>query len=335
VRVYVTGTSGFVGGHVARALREHGHDVRDTWVDLLDPPGLRRAVAGCDAVVHVAALYSFSAPARELEAVNVQGTRNVIEACRAAAVERLVTTSSCATCGPVPGRQATEDDSPPGWELAVPYKRTKLEAERLVLAAGGTCVNPTTPVGEGDRAPTPTGAMIRGVAAGRFRAYPRIGLNVVDVRDVARGHVLALEHGRPGERYLLGGADLTMRELFAAVADLAGRPRPRVPVPYPAIRAGAALGLVNRNEAILARTAAYFSSAKAERELGYRPGPVEPALARAVNEPAGGLVLLEPAREGAEPDHGQEHQSDDQHAGDDVTAFRGGIGEQGEHRARV
>ncbi len=279
--VYVTGASGFIGSHVARELREQGHDVRDEWVDLLDAPRLRRAVAGCDAVVHVAALYSFTAPAAELEAVNVGGTRNVIEAARAAGA-RLVATSSCATCGPVPGRQATEEDLPPDWELAVPYKRTKLEAERLVLAAGGVCVNPTTPVGDGDRAPTPTGAMIRGIATGRYRAYPRIGVNVVDVRDVARGHVLALEHGRPGERYLLGGADVTMRELFAAVARLAGRPRPRLAVPYAAIRTGAALGLINRNEAILAQTPAYFSWAKAGRELGYAAGPVEPALARAV-----------------------------------------------------
>jgi dihydroflavonol-4-reductase len=331
MRVYVTGASGFVGGHVVRALRAHGHEVLDTWADLLDPPRLCSVVRGCDAVVHVAALYSFSAPARELEAVNVTGTKNVIEACRATEVPRLLATSSCATCGPVPGRQATEADLPPAWELAVPYKRTKLQAERLVLAAGGTCVNPTTPVGEGDRAPTPTGAMIRGVASGRFRAYPRIGLNVVDVRDVARGHVLALEHGRPGERYLLGGADLTMRELFAAVAGLAGRPRPRIAVPYPAIRAAASLGLVNRNEAILARTPAYFSFAKAERELGYVPGPVTPALARAVRE----LVLLELARERAEPDHPEEDHTDDEHAGDDVTAFLGGVREQSEHRARV
>ena len=284
MQVYVTGASGFVGGHVARELREHGADVRDEWVDLLDPDRLRRAVAGCDAVFHVAALYSFTAPARDLELVNVQGTRNVIEACRAAGVRRLVATSSCATCGPVPGRQATEDDSPPAWELAVPYKRTKLEAERLVLAAGGVCVNPTTPVGEGDRAPTPTGALVRGVATGRFRAYPAIGVNLVDVRDVARGHVLALERGRPGERYLLGGVDLPLRDVFAAVADLAARPRPHIRVPYAAIRAGAALGLVNRYEAILARTSAYFSSEKARRELGYEPGPVEPALARAVRE---------------------------------------------------
>jgi dihydroflavonol-4-reductase len=284
MKVYVTGASGFVGGHVARELRTRGADVRDDWVDLLDGDRLRRAVAGCDAVFHVAALYSFTAPARVIELVNVQGTRNVIDACRAESVGRLVVTSSCATCGPVPGRQATEDDSPPPWELVVPYKRTKVEAERLVLTAGGVCVNPTTPVGEGDHAPTPTGAMIRGVATGRYRAYPRVGLNVVDVRDVARGHVLALEHGRPGERYLLGGVNLTLRELFGAIADLAGRPRPRVAVPYPGIRLAAALGLVNRNEAILARTSAYFSSAKAEHELGYRPGPVEPALRRAVDE---------------------------------------------------
>jgi dihydroflavonol-4-reductase len=284
MHVYVTGASGFVGGHVARELRERDDDVRGDWVDVLDLARLRRAVAGCDAVFHVAALYSFTAPARELELVNVQGTRNVIEACRAEGVERLVATSSCATCGPVHGRQATEEDSPPAWELAVPYKRTKLEAERLVLAAGGVCVNPTTPVGEGDTAPTPTGAMIRSVAAGRYRAYPRIGVNVVDVRDVARGHVLALERGRPGERYLLGGVDLGLRELFAAIADLAGRPRPRIAVPHSGIRIAAALGLVNRNEAILARTSAYFSWAKAELELGYRPGPVEPALRRAVDE---------------------------------------------------
>lgn len=268
---------------MARELRAQGADVRDDWVDLLDSDRLHRTVEGCDVVFHVAALYSFTAPPRELEAVNVEGTRNVLGAARRAGA-RVVHTSTCATCGPVTGRTATEDDEPPAWELVVPYKRTKLDAERLALAAGAVCVNPTTPVGEGDTRPTPTGAMIRGVATGRYRAYPRIGLNLVDVRDVARGHLLALERGRPGERYLLGGVDLTLREIFTAIADLAGRPRLRTVVPYPAIRAGAVLGLVNRHEAILARTPAYFSSAKAERELGYRPGPIEPALARAVRE---------------------------------------------------
>jgi dihydroflavonol-4-reductase len=287
MRVYVTGASGFVGSHVARELREQGVEVRDEFVELGDREGLERAVAGCDAALHVAALYSFDTPAREHERVNVEGTRNVVAACRAQGVQRLVHTSSAATCGPVPGRVATEEDSPPAWELSVPYKRTKLAAERIALAAKAVVVNPTTPVGEGDLRPTPTGRMIRGVANGRYRAYLDIGLNVVDVRDVARGHLLALERGRRGERYILGGANLTLQELFAAVAHLAGRPRPRIRLPYAIIRAAALVGAVNRHEATLARLPAYFSSAKAERELDYRPGPVGPALARAVAEVSG------------------------------------------------
>jgi dihydroflavonol-4-reductase len=284
MRVYVTGASGFVGSHVARELRERGAHVRDDFVELGDRTGLERAVAGCDAVFHVAALYSFDAPAQELERVNVEGTWNVLEACAVQGVRRLVYTSSAATCGPVPGRPATEQDSPPAWKLSVPYKRTKMAAERLMLAAGldAVVVNPTTPVGEGDLRPTPTGRMVCGVASGRYRAFIDIGLNVVDVRDVARGHVLAFEHGSGGERYILGGANLTLEELFAAIARLAGRPRPRLRLPKAAVHAAALLGLVNRNEARLSRLPAYFSSAKAERELGYRPGPVEPALARAV-----------------------------------------------------
>jgi dihydroflavonol-4-reductase len=188
----------------------------------------------------------------------------------------------------VAGRPATEADGPPGWELAVPYKRTKLDAERLVLAAAAhgldaLCVNPTTPVGEGDTAPTPTGRMVRGVASGRYRATLRSGgLNLVDVRDVARGHVLALERGRSGERYLLGGVNLTLAEVFARIARAAGRRPPRLELPYAAARALAAVGLANRNEVALARLPAWFNSAKAEAELGYEPGPVEPALARAV-----------------------------------------------------
>jgi dihydroflavonol-4-reductase len=284
MRVYVTGASGFIGSHVARELRERGADVRDEFVDLLDSAALERAMDGCDAVFHVAALYSFDDPAEELERVNVEGTRRVLEACARAGVGRIVHTSSSGTCGPVPGRPATEEDAPPSWELEVPYKRTKLAAERLALSAGAVAVNPTTPVGDGDWRPTPTGRMIAGVATGRFRAYLDIGLNVVDVRDVARGHVLALERGRPGERYILGGVDLPLRELFGAVADLAGRPRPRVQIPFAAAWAAARAGRLNRNELLLARVPAYFSWEKARRELGYSPGPVEPALARATND---------------------------------------------------
>lgn len=288
MRVFVTGGGrGFVGGHVVRALAEAGHDVACEFVDVRDRDGLVRAFGGADAVCHVAALYSFTAPDAEIEAVNVGGTANVIEACRAAGVRRLVHTSSCATCGPVPGRQATEDDEPPARELAVPYKRTKVEAERLVLAAyvaglDALCVNPTTPVGEGDTAPTPTGAMVRSVASGRFRASLRgAGLNLVDVRDVARGHVLALERGRAGERYLLGGVDLTLAEAFALIARAVGRRSPRLQLPYGAALLLARLGIASRQEVTLARLPAWFSSAKAERKLGYRASPIEPAIERA------------------------------------------------------
>ena len=286
MRVFVTGGAGFIRDHLLRVLRERGAEIDDEYVDLLDGPRLEHAMRGCEALVHVAALYSYE-PADEaaLARVNIEGTRTVLAAAARADVRRIVHTSTCATCGPVPGRQATEADGPPAWELAIPYKRTKLEAEKLALAAGAVVVNPTTPVGDGDRRPTPTGAMVAGVARGRFRGYiPTTGVNVVDVRDVAEGHALALEHGRPGERYLLGGTDMWLGDLFALIARLAGRPRPRIRVPYGVARAAAALGLVNRNEVALARLPMFFSCAKAEAELGYRPGPVEPALARAVAE---------------------------------------------------
>src|SRR5262249_1632410 len=163
------------------------------------------------------------------------------------------------------------------------------EAQRVGLEAASAgldavVVNPTRPVGEGDRFPTPTGQMIERVATGRYRAFIDTGLNVVDVRDVARGHLLAFEHGRSGDRYILGGADLTLEELFRAVADLAGRPRPRRQIPYTAARALARAGLANTHEVVLARLPVYFSWAKAAHELGYSPGPVGPALARAVGD---------------------------------------------------
>lgn len=291
--VYVTGATGFVGAHVAQALERRGARVRTQRVDLLDPTRLERAMRGCEAVVHVAALYSYDADEPRMEAVNVLGTRNVLAAAARAGVRRVVHTSTCGTCGPVAGRVATERDRPPAWELSVPYKRTKQEAELLVLDAArrgldAVVVNPTTPVGEGDRRPTPTGAMVAGVARGRIRAYvASTGLNVVDVRDVAVGHALALEHGRRGERYLLGGTNLGLRELFATIASIAGLAPPRLRAPYPLVRAAAALRLANRHEVRLARLPMFFGSAKAELELGYSPSPVEPALARAVYEALG------------------------------------------------
>lgn len=285
MRVYVTGATGFVGGHVARELRERGGEVKDERVDLLDPAALERAFEGCDAVVHVAALYSYEADPYELERVNVDGTRNVLEAAARTGVRRFLHCSTAGTCGPVPGRLATEEDSPPPWELTVPYKRTKLAAERLALSAGAVVVNPTTPIGEGDRRPTPTGRMVEAVASGKIRGYvATTGLNIVDVRDVARGHALALERGQAGERYLLGGANLPLADLFAAIAELAGRSRPRLRVPYAVAVAVGKAGLVNENEVKLARIPMYFSSEKARSKLGYAPGPVWPALGRAVGE---------------------------------------------------
>jgi dihydroflavonol-4-reductase len=285
VRAYVSGATGFVGSHVARELREQGADVRAERVDLLDAPALERAVHGCEAVVHVAALYSYDAPAEEIERVNVEGTRNLLEAARQARVRRFLFTSTAGTCGPVLGRPATEEDAPPAWELSVPYKRTKLAAEVLAREAGAVVVNPTTPVGPGDHKPTPTGRMIAGVATGRLRGFVRTtGLNLVDVRDIARGHALALERGEPGERYLLGGANLPLEEIFAAIADLAGRSRPWIAVPYALAQAASRLHLTNPDEVKLARLPMYFTSDKAGDRLGYEPGPVEPALAIAVAE---------------------------------------------------
>lgn len=289
MRVFVTGGGrGFLARHVVDSLGQAGHEVQSGWVDIRDREHLTRAIDGCEAVVHVAALYSYTAPESELEAVNVAGTGNVIAACRATGVARLVHTSTAGTCGPVPGRVATEEDAPPDWELAVPYKRTKLAAERLVLAAAADgldalCLNPTTPIGEGDETPTPTGRMVRGVASGRFRATLRGGgLNLVDVHDVARAHVSALERGRPGERYLVGGVNLTLSEVFALIAGAANRRPPRLELPFAAVRVLGRLGLANRNEVELARLPAWFSSAKATRELGYEPAPVEDAVERAV-----------------------------------------------------
>jgi dihydroflavonol-4-reductase len=283
--VYVSGATGFVGSHVARELREAGAEVRDDRVELLDPHALAEAVAGVEAVVHVAALYSFDAPNAEFERVNVEGTRNMLGAAKTAGVGRFLFTSTAGTCGPVPGRLATEEDEPPEWELKVAYKRTKLASERLALEAGAVVVNPTAPIGDGDRRPTPTGRMVANVAKGRMPAYlGTTGLNLVDVRDVARGHVLALERGEPGERYILGGVNLPLGEVFAAIADLAGRKPPRLRVPYAVARAAAAVRLANADEVRIARLPMYFTSAKARDKLGYAPGPVQPALARAVGE---------------------------------------------------
>jgi dihydroflavonol-4-reductase len=311
VRVLVTGASGLIGAHVARELADSGAQVRGLCrtepppearvaehvaADLRDTATLERAIDGCDAVLHVAALYSYArADAAAMEAVNVAATRAVLAAAAREGRRRVVVTGSSATCGPVTGRPATEDDAPPDWEL-----RTKLAGERVALDAARAgqdvvVVNPTTTIGPLDRRPTPSGRMVLGVMRGQIRAYlPRAGINVVAAADVARGHRLALERGRAGERYLLGGDNLSLRAAFALIAARAGRPEPRVPIPYPvalaaahvADAAGRALGrefeLVNLDETRLARHPLHFSSAKAERELGYTWRPADEAIGDAV-----------------------------------------------------
>jgi dihydroflavonol-4-reductase len=323
--VLLTGASGLIGTHVLDALLEHGYiprtlargplapsleggadaaagQVEHFRGDIRDRDLLARAMRGCEAVIHTAALYSYSrARAPEMQAVNVEGTRCVLETAAAERVQRVVLTSSAATCGPVRGRAASEQDSMPDWERGVPYKDTKLAAEELALerARAGqdvVIVNPTTTIGPADRRPTPSGRMVRDVIDGHIRGYISSGgLNLVGAADVARGHLLALERGRAGERYLLGGENLAMGELFRSIAELAGISAPWISVPYPLAYAAARIGdplaralgrepaLLVLDEVRLARLPMYFTSAKAERELGYEHAPAQRVLAETVS----------------------------------------------------
>lgn len=315
MRVLLTGASGFIGAHVAAELAREGAEVRafcrrepppeamvGEWVpgDVRDAQALLRASAGCEAVVHTAALYSYARnEAQLMEAVNIQGARNVLQAATLAGARRVLVTSSSATCGPVRGRPATERDAPPAWELRVPYKHTKLAAERIALGGASdglevVSVNPTTVLGSGDRQPTPSGKMVRDLVEGRIGGYLRkAGINVVAVQDVARGHALALQHGRSGERYILGGEDLWLRDAFALALGALGREPPRIAVPWSfAYLAAGAAGAITRllgrepgllvlDEVRLARLPLFFSSEKARSELGYAARPAAEALAEA------------------------------------------------------
>jgi len=315
-RVLVTGASGFVGAGVARALATRGYAVRalarassprgnlaglDDVVtgDLLDRESLDRAMAGVRFVCHVAADYRIWAPdPEEIVRNNLTGTRNVMDAARGAGIEKLVYTSSVATLRP--GADGPVDETRPATpEQAVgAYKRSKVIAERLVearIAEGlpAVIVMPSTPIGPRDVRPTPTGRIVVEAACGRMPAFVESGLNLVHVDDVAQGHVLALEKGVIGERYILGGQDISLREMLATIARLTGRKPPTVALPrgplFPLAWINEQIAKLTGKEPFLTldglRMAAhtmYFSSSKAEAELGYRARPYEEALVDAI-----------------------------------------------------
>ena len=259
-----------------------------------------RALDGCRYLIHCAALYSFAPRDRAaIRQVNVAGTAALLEAARIAGVERAVVTSSSATVGPAhDGRLATEDD----WvtdprHTASAYHDSKVAQERVALAARvpTVLVLPTAPVGPGDRRPTPTGKMVLDFARGMMRAAPPPGgLNLVAVEDVARAHVAAITCGRPGERYLIGGENLTLDEVWALLGDATGRPVPRRRIPYSLLLGiawadelrcrllSSAQPAVPLEGVLMARHRMHVDCARAARELGHRPEPVADALQRAV-----------------------------------------------------
>lgn len=255
-------------------------------------------LAGCRYLIHVAALYSFSPSSRaSARATNVQGTRSILEAARLAGIERAVVTSSSATVGPARhGRPATEADYAVEEHRASPYHQSKVEQERVALAAQlpVILVLPTMPVGPGDWKPTPTGKMVLDFMRGRIFATLGGGLNVVPVEDVARAHVMALRQGRPGERYLVGGENLALAEVWTLLAGICRRPAPVRVIPY---SLALALGwadevrcritgqqpVVPLEGVHMARHNMFVRCDKAEAELGYSTTPVSGALLRAVN----------------------------------------------------
>ena len=319
MKALLTGASGFVGGHVLRALLAAGAQVRclvrDTSPrrnldgrpvevavgDLRDADSLERAVEGCNQVYHCAADYRFFAvDPRELYDSNVEGTRNVMRAASGAGVERVVYTSSVGALGLHHDGSPADEATPVTLEDMVGhYKRSKYLAERVAeqWAAKGlpvVIVNPSAPIGDGDLKPTATGKMILDFLNRKVPAYVDTGLNLVDVRDVAQGHLLAAEKGKIGEKYILGNRDMTLDEIFRSLSEITGLPAPRVKLPHWVPLTFAALEttfarMVRREPSVpieavrLSRHRMFFDATKAVRELGLPQTPVEEPLQRAVD----------------------------------------------------
>ena len=318
MQVLVTGATGFIGGNLARQLSFRGYQVRalvrpgsktstidGTGIepfsgDILDRPSVARAIEGCNAVFHCAAIYSFWSPDPSLvHRTNCEGTRIVLEEAQKAGVEKVVFTSTVSTIGlPEHGLGAEETPLDPG-HLVGHYKQSKYQAERVALkmASRGlpvVVVNPTAPVGPWDVKPTPTGRIVLDFLLGRIPGYLNTGLNVVDVADVAAGHILALEKGLSGQRYILGHRNLSLKEVLAVLSQLTGLPSPRWRVPFwAALGAGYVDQLVEGKllrrppripvEGVkIAQTPMYVTSQKAIVQLGLPQTPVEDALLRAV-----------------------------------------------------
>jgi len=318
LKAFVTGATGFLGAHVARALAEQGAELRllvrstsdlrnleglradRVTGDLRSPGSLEKAIAGCDTVFHVAADYRlWVRDPEQMYRSNVEGTRALLEAARKNGVRRVVYTSTVATMGFTSNGHPADEES---WvslgDMIGHYKRSKFMAEQVALGAGRSgqdvvVVNPSTPVGELDIKPTPTGRIIVDFLKKKFPAYVDTGLNLVDATECARGHLAALEKGRSGQRYILGGENLTLKQILDKLGAITGLPSPRVKVPYfmalatgvvDEVFTGRILGREPRatiDAVRMGRKKMFVSSAKAERELGWTVVSVDDALRRA------------------------------------------------------
>jgi dihydroflavonol-4-reductase len=315
----VTGANGFVGSHLTRTLIERGDQVRilarpqsdlrvlqglsveTVYGDLRDTTSLQLAVRGVRRIFHAAADYRlWASHPQEIYDTNVQGTRNILDAARREGVERFIYTSSVATIAvDRPNGLPNEQTETQLTEMIGHYKRSKYLAEQEAFRAAregvpGLVVNPTTPVGPGDWKPTPTGRIIVDFLNGRMPAYVQTGLNLVPVEDVAVGHCLAAERGQVGERYILGGRNMLLKEILDILAQITGLPGPWVRLPHAvALAVSHADQLISRvlsrqpriplEGVRMARHKMFVDSSRAQRELGFKPGSVEAALERAVN----------------------------------------------------